>query len=158
MASASLLQARHLLARRAFASSSRTTTTTRQGGWGWCSEIITTTQRQRQYPSSCAAAATTNYYHYPRCYFSAEPSMAAAATHDDKPLIPGIGRGKTSTGLVSIISVSKFIFSRTHPCTHAALHIMYVFLTHLIDVRIVSLSLPRCRPFQPPQLQPFVVV
>eukprot|EP00956_Cyclotella_meneghiniana_P041888 scaffold243532_cov17-Cyclotella_meneghiniana.AAC.1 len=32
----------------------------------------------------------------PKCYFSAEPQ---ANNNDDVPLIPGIGRGKTSTGL-----------------------------------------------------------
>ncbi|KAL7434099.1 hypothetical protein ACHAXH_005329 [Discostella pseudostelligera] len=91
MTSASVLQARHLLlARRAF-SSSQTTTTTRQGLL-WCRELVS--QRQRQ-------QATTNLLNqHQRCYFSAEPSTAAH--QDDKPLIPGIGRGKTSTGLVGL--------------------------------------------------------
>lgn len=103
MISASLLQARHVLARREFSSSSSSRKFTRQAGWWWgCSEIIT--RKQQQPSSSCGATTTTNLCHHQqqhqRCYFSAEPSMVAAQV--DKPLLPGIGKGKTSTGLVRV--------------------------------------------------------
>ena len=100
MISASLLQAQRLLSRRVFSSSSQTCNW--QGAW-WCSEIVINRQQQPQQQPSLSAlssswGATTNQHHQ-RCYFSSEPSISTA--QDDKPLIPGIGRGKTSTGLVS---------------------------------------------------------
>jgi len=53
--------------------------------------------RQNIIPAICTISNNNNLTNNTkvRC-FSAEPIM------DEKPLIPGIGRGKTSTGLVSV--------------------------------------------------------
>ena len=62
-------------------------------------KVVATTSSQRTTPSNVVtilAAGSNNIAH--RRSFSAQPSTPDE--YDNAPLIPGIGRGKTSTGLV----------------------------------------------------------
>ena len=75
--------------------------------------ILTRNTVRRQGAVAVTTASNTNNRCVPKCYFSAEPS---AMEENIKPLIPGIGRGKTSTGLVREIESVMSLFYHYFLC------------------------------------------